>query len=253
MTVTEEPRPAECYGKCPPIVGGGYDCTCEGNPRCEKQWHEIPENDRPGRILGMFGEVVTVRLDTVTMTRKDGSAPPVKIPVIVVDIERPEGGGVTVTLDDDSSNDLVGALLRAGGGLPRDPATLTDDDLPTMSEAEKAAYYEANAHRLGEIFDDTKTVTFGPEFRPTYIATATREADLWVLDVEGIGAMRARSLRRAKSAVRDMISAALDIDKGSFHVVIDRHAVHEMDGVPTVCVRSGNGKIITFRDVEEEP
>lgn len=27
-------RPAECCGKCPPIVGGGYDCTCAENPRC---------------------------------------------------------------------------------------------------------------------------------------------------------------------------------------------------------------------------
>lgn len=27
------PRPAGCCGKCPPIVGG-YDCTCNGNPRC---------------------------------------------------------------------------------------------------------------------------------------------------------------------------------------------------------------------------
>lgn len=27
-------RPATCCGKCPPVVGGGYDCTCEGNPKC---------------------------------------------------------------------------------------------------------------------------------------------------------------------------------------------------------------------------
>lgn len=27
-------RPEHCCGKCPPIVGGGYDCTCEGNPNC---------------------------------------------------------------------------------------------------------------------------------------------------------------------------------------------------------------------------
>lgn len=27
-------RPAGCCGVCPPIVGGGYDCTCRGNPRC---------------------------------------------------------------------------------------------------------------------------------------------------------------------------------------------------------------------------
>ena len=31
------PRPAGCCGVCPPIVGGGYDCTCVDNPhpRCE--------------------------------------------------------------------------------------------------------------------------------------------------------------------------------------------------------------------------
>lgn len=30
----ERPRPEGCCGACPPIVGGGYDCTCKGNPRC---------------------------------------------------------------------------------------------------------------------------------------------------------------------------------------------------------------------------
>jgi hypothetical protein len=29
-------RPDECCGVCPGIVGGGYDCTCTGNPRCPK-------------------------------------------------------------------------------------------------------------------------------------------------------------------------------------------------------------------------
>lgn len=32
----EDDRPGECCGVCPPIVGGGYDCTCAGNPRCER-------------------------------------------------------------------------------------------------------------------------------------------------------------------------------------------------------------------------
>lgn len=27
-------RPDGCCGVCPPILGGGYDCTCSGNPRC---------------------------------------------------------------------------------------------------------------------------------------------------------------------------------------------------------------------------
>lgn len=29
-------RPEYCCGKCPAIVGGGYDCTCKDNPRCKK-------------------------------------------------------------------------------------------------------------------------------------------------------------------------------------------------------------------------
>jgi hypothetical protein len=33
--MNDDPRPDYCCGKCPPIVGGGFDCTCRGNPRCE--------------------------------------------------------------------------------------------------------------------------------------------------------------------------------------------------------------------------
>lgn len=28
------PRPDGCCGACPPVLGGGYDCTCADNPRC---------------------------------------------------------------------------------------------------------------------------------------------------------------------------------------------------------------------------
>src|SRR5690606_1042730 len=31
---TWEPLPEGCCGKCPPILSGGYDCTCFGNPNC---------------------------------------------------------------------------------------------------------------------------------------------------------------------------------------------------------------------------
>ena len=34
--VEEEARPDECCGVCPPIKGGGYDCTCKDNSRCTK-------------------------------------------------------------------------------------------------------------------------------------------------------------------------------------------------------------------------
>lgn len=30
----EDVRPDGCCGACPAVVGGGYDCTCAGNPRC---------------------------------------------------------------------------------------------------------------------------------------------------------------------------------------------------------------------------
>lgn len=32
--MTADKRPDYCCGVCPPIEGGGYDCTCRGNPRC---------------------------------------------------------------------------------------------------------------------------------------------------------------------------------------------------------------------------
>ena len=41
-------RPVACCGKCPPIVGGGYDCTCEGNPRCGRRGRRRPLRCRLG-------------------------------------------------------------------------------------------------------------------------------------------------------------------------------------------------------------
>jgi len=35
-------RPVYCCGKCPEIVGGGFDCTCRENPRCET-WNRYRE------------------------------------------------------------------------------------------------------------------------------------------------------------------------------------------------------------------
>lgn len=29
-------RPETCCGVCPELLRGGYDCTCEDNPRCPK-------------------------------------------------------------------------------------------------------------------------------------------------------------------------------------------------------------------------
>lgn len=33
--MTEDVRPAGCCGVCSPLMRGGFDCTCEGNPRCK--------------------------------------------------------------------------------------------------------------------------------------------------------------------------------------------------------------------------
>lgn len=36
LNTPRNPRPKECCGKCPETISGGYDCTCEDNPRCSK-------------------------------------------------------------------------------------------------------------------------------------------------------------------------------------------------------------------------
>ena len=58
-------RPATCCGKCPPVAGGGYDCTCDGNPRCAKadtpeEWHAepAPADDLPGEPVEPCGRDV---------------------------------------------------------------------------------------------------------------------------------------------------------------------------------------------------
>ena len=62
---------------------------------------------------------------------------------------------------------------------PRDPSTLTDADLPTMTEEEEALYYEANAHRLNEIFDEGAKVEFEvPEDATTTITVRLKRSEL---------------------------------------------------------------------------
>lgn len=65
---------------------------------------------------------------------------------------------------------------------PRDPSTLTDADLPTMTEEEEALYYEANAHRLDEIFDEDAKVEFEvPEDTTTTITVRLKRSELDLL------------------------------------------------------------------------
>lgn len=62
---------------------------------------------------------------------------------------------------------------------PRDPSTLTDADLPTMTEEEVAQYYEVNAHRLHEIFDETENVKFEiPDDATTTITVRLKRSEL---------------------------------------------------------------------------
>ncbi|MFC7876878.1 hypothetical protein [Isoptericola sp. NPDC057391] len=56
----------------------------------------------------------------------------------------------------------------------RDPSTLTDADLPSMTRAERAAYYEANAHRLDELFDDSRKVAFEPDPKGSDLIVSVR-------------------------------------------------------------------------------
>lgn len=44
--MTDNLRPPYCCGKCPPIEGGGYDCTCLFVKECPKRkelgmWHNL--------------------------------------------------------------------------------------------------------------------------------------------------------------------------------------------------------------------
>jgi hypothetical protein len=65
---------------------------------------------------------------------------------------------------------------------PRDPSKLTDADLSTMTEEEEALYYEANAHRLDEIFDEDAKVEFEvPEDATTTITVRLKRSELDVL------------------------------------------------------------------------
>lgn len=66
-------RPPECCGMCPPIMGGGYDCTCTVNPNCPNLlraiarahvYHECHESvTRKGELEPCDKPAVAVRLD----------------------------------------------------------------------------------------------------------------------------------------------------------------------------------------------
>lgn len=46
------PRPPECCGKCPPLVRGGYDCTCAGNVSCPNYGTTQPTDPNVDHLNG---------------------------------------------------------------------------------------------------------------------------------------------------------------------------------------------------------
>lgn len=38
-------RPAGCCGTCPPVLGGGYDCDCASDPRCDANHADRYDSD----------------------------------------------------------------------------------------------------------------------------------------------------------------------------------------------------------------
>lgn len=65
---------------------------------------------------------------------------------------------------------------------PRDPADLTDEDLATMSEAERAEYYYANRDRLDELFDGEPEEFVPAKGASTVISVRLQPGDLRVLE-----------------------------------------------------------------------
>lgn len=69
---------------------------------------EHNEGLNPYQVMGMFGEHVSVRLETVTVTRNDGAVPPRKLPVLVLEIEQPVGPTVKVTFEAEGAAEFGG-------------------------------------------------------------------------------------------------------------------------------------------------
>lgn len=49
--MNEDPRPDGCCGKCPPLIRGGYDCTCRGNERCQTPQDAAGRDETLFRVL----------------------------------------------------------------------------------------------------------------------------------------------------------------------------------------------------------
>lgn len=55
----------------------------------------------------------------------------------------------------------------------------------------------------------------------TYVATAAREGQWWVITVDGFGVTQSRTLRDAPNTARGLISAMLDVDDDDIQVDVE--------------------------------
>lgn len=65
----------------------------------------------------------------------------------------------------------------------------------------------------------------------THKATAHREGDWWVIDVDGIGATQTKRLDQADGTARDLIASMLDVDPAGIQVDITPEVGPELDGL----------------------
>ena len=55
----------------------------------------------------------------------------------------------------------------------------------------------------------------------SYVATASREGQWWVITVDGVGVTQSRTLRDAPNTARGLISAMLDVDEEEIVVLVE--------------------------------
>jgi hypothetical protein len=65
----------------------------------------------------------------------------------------------------------------------------------------------------------------------SYTATAYREGDWWVVEVEGVGVTQAKRLDQVEHMARDMVAIMLDVDIDDVQVTVAPHVGPELDGL----------------------
>lgn len=125
---------------------------------------------------------------------------------------------------------------------PRDPATLTDADLPTMTEEEQALYYEANAHRLDEIFDGGTQEFTASEDLSVVVSVRVRGDDLRALEAAASSRdmklstfIREAALQVARAPKADRLPGDAERMQESFlRILADVDKAARLSGVETL-------------------